>query len=130
MLGVLDVQQLLNDCKKEYEKHSNTQREIINDFVKFMGDFVTYFESKGTKRKNSNNVKNKISELQKKNNLTQSDVMASKLMVFNLRGIKCNIVDYSILQFIMGSILRGEQQKINPKSFEGNMRQVIEKYKI
>lgn len=123
----LETVMLQQDFEKEYEKFTKTQKEIIDGFKAFMQDVVTYL---GMLQKKGREClrKREMVLLQKKNDLTEKDLLESTEMEFNFRGVTCGIVDYVELDMMLKDLKTKTATIPNIQHYEGSVKKIIEEY--
>lgn len=135
-MGKFDVEGLVRECTRELGKYSETQQEIIKEYMMFTKEFIDFvserekniFKKMGFYRRD---IDEKVAELQKKYGIKSEDVMAARTMRFNLGGIGCNINDFSIIYLMVIDLKKygtyGEDL-IEIKRFGGTVKEVLERF--
>lgn len=132
----IEVDTLERDCISEYNKFSLTQKELVDDFMKVMSGVVEYERNKQKnwfrnlfKKKNRKEGNQEVNKLMKENSLTQVEMFAVRSLVFELRGVQINVVDFSIIKALIEDAKNMRTFKVDPGHFSGSVvKDIILRY--
>lgn len=130
--GMIDLQRLKEDIKREIGGYTETQQEVIKAYIKLVVEALEYEDEQGKKflgklMFTTRKRYEKLKELKEKYGLTDADIQSTELMEFNLRGRKLGIQEVSTVHYAIKRIMAGT---VNISDFKGEIKDLFSEYRM
>lgn len=140
-MGKINIDKVSKELMREYEKHTETQKEIIDIFKKIVLELAMYEARiykmgwwKRRKKLKRENLMKKQLEIQQKHGITEQDALAATFLEFTLSGKTYGIMDYVKVDMVverlkeMRDLGYGDRKEFRIGRYQGVLKELFSQY--